>query len=282
MTARKHGLPLTAAALALAILGASGAPATIAAQAPAAAPSTSQLSLDQQEAFLKSAKIVRTHSASKGVTGTTRATLSDGTIVHDASIQLIDENQREFRSNRGTELNFVDSWRYNVAAYRLARLLDMDMVPPSVERPYNGKPGAWTWWVDDVLMDEAARLKDKKAAPDILSWNEQMWMVRLFDQLIYNVDRNLGNLLIDKQWKIWMIDHSRAFRLYDKMKTPDNLSRCERHTFEKLKELDAATLKTTMGDYLTGPEQKALLARRAEIVAFIEKAGPAGLFDFKK
>jgi len=281
MTARKHGLPLTAAALALAILGAPGAPATIAAQAPAAASSTAQISLEQQEAFLKSAKIVRTHAASKGVTGTTRATLSDGTIVHDASIQLIDENQREFRSNRGTELNFVDSWRYNVAAYRLARLLDMDMVPPSVERPYNGKPGAWTWWVDDVLMDEAARLKDKTTAPDIARWNEQMWMVRLFDQLIYNVDRNLGNLLIDKQWKIWMIDHSRAFRLYDKMKTPDNLSRCERHTFEKLKELDAGTLKTTMGDYLTGPEQKALLARRTEIVAFIEKAGPSGLFDRK-
>ena len=51
-----------------------------------------------------------------------------------------------------------------------------------------------------------------------------MWHVRLFDQLIYNVDRNLGNLVIDKNWTIWMIDHSRAFRLFDKVKTPGNLA----------------------------------------------------------
>ena len=65
--------------------------------------------------------MLRTRGAGKGVTGTVRATLSDGTITHDASIQTIDESMREFRSNRGTELNFVDSWRYNVAAYRLDR-----------------------------------------------------------------------------------------------------------------------------------------------------------------
>ena len=80
--------------------------------------------LEQQEEFLKKAKVARTRSAGKGVTGTARATLSDGTITHDASIQTIDESMREFRSNRGTELNFVDSWRYNVAAYRLDRLLE--------------------------------------------------------------------------------------------------------------------------------------------------------------
>ena len=102
-----------------------------------------------------------------------------------------------------------------------------------------------------------------------------MWVVRLFDQLIYNVDRNLGNLLIDKQWRVWMIDHSRAFRLFDKIKTPGNLSRCDRQTFERLKALDLPTLKAPMDDYLTGAEMKALLARRDEIVGLIEKAGPS-------
>ena len=42
----------------------------------------------------------------------------------------------EFKSNRGTEFNFRDSWRYNVAAYRLDRLLELGMIPPSVERNY--------------------------------------------------------------------------------------------------------------------------------------------------
>jgi len=279
-----HGFRFAVSAAGLAALLLSRAPLATrlsADQAPVAAPATPGLSIEQQEEFLKKAKVLRTRGAGKGVTGTVRATLSDGTITHDASIQTIDESMREFRSNRGTELNFVDSWRYNVAAYRLDRLLEIGMTPPSVERTYQNKAGAFTWWVDDVLMDEGARLKDKVTSPNVPSWNEQMWIVRLFDQLIYNVDRNLGNLLIDKQWHVWMIDHTRAFRLYDKVKTPANLSRCDRRVFARLKALDAATLKTSMDAYLTGPEIKSLLNRRDEIVTVIEKAGPVGLFDRK-
>jgi hypothetical protein len=266
----------------LVLLGSHGVLATTAPvrQVPAAtAAPASKLTLEQQEAFLKSAKVVRTRSASKGVTGTLRATLSDGTLTHDASIQQVDVTMQEFKSNRGVEFNFRDSWRYNVAAYRIDRVLDLGMTPPSVERSYEGKTGAFTWWVDDVLMDEGERLKTKATAPKTALWNEQMWHVRLFDQLIYNVDRNLGNLLIDQQWKVWMIDHSRAFRLMEKVKTPGNLSRVDRRVFERLKALDQATLKKAVEDYLTGSEIKSLLLRRSEIVALMEKAGPTALID---
>jgi hypothetical protein len=251
-----------------------------AAAAPAVAASPAlNLSLAQQEEFLKTARVVRTRGASKGVTNTLRATLSDGTLTHDASIQTVDEEMREFRGTRGTELNFKDSWRFNVAAYRIDRLLEIGMIPPSVERRYNGKLGAFTWWVDDVLMDEAERYKTKAPAPDPDAWNRQMWTVRLFDQLIANVDRNLGNLLIDKSWTIWMIDHSRSFRLNDKIRAPENLSRCDRQLFERLKALDLKALQSVARDYLTPGEMRAMLARRDDIVARIEKLGPAGLFD---
>ena len=237
------------------------------------------LTLEQKETFLAKAKILRTRGASKGVTNTLRATLSDGAITHDASIQTIDEFMTEFKSNRGTEFNFRDTWRYNVAAYRLDRLLELDMIPPSVERVYQSKPGAFTWWVDDVLMEESERLKTKTTAPNAAAWNEQMWHVRLFDQLIYNTDRNLGNLIIDKHWTIWMIDHTRAFRLFDKIKTPENLAKIDRKVYERLKALDQDKLKAVMEDYLTGPEIRALLARRNEIVALLDKRGATALFD---
>ena len=287
MTARgKSAFRLMAASVVLAAFALVvdfSAPVLSARQAPApaaqAAQATPQLSLEQQEEFLKKAKIVRTRGVGKGVTGTTRATLSDGTVTHDASVQTIDVHMQEFKSRQGVEFNFRDSWRYNVAAYRLDRLLDIGMTPPSIERHYLNKPSSFTWWVDDVLMDEGERLKTKTAAPDIDRWNEQMWVVRLFDQLIYNVDRNLGNLLIDKNWTVWMIDHSRAFRLHDKVKTPGNITKCERVLFEKMKALDMATLKQTMADYLTGPEMRGLLTRRDELVGLIEKAGPTALYD---
>ena len=233
----------------------------------------------EQEQFLKSAKVVRVRSASKGVTGTLRATLSDGVVTHDANIQTVDISMTEFRSNRGTELNFKDSWRYNVAAYRLNQLVQLGKIPVSVERHYNGKPGAFTWWVDDVLMDEGERLKTKANAPDALRWNEQMWHVRLFDQLIQNVDRNLGNLVIDKDWGVWMIDHTRAFRLAKDLKTPKNLTKIERGALERLKALDLARLNETIGDYLTSFEKRSLLQRRDDIVALFEKGGPSMIYD---
>ena len=287
MTARSRcAVRLITAAVVLAVIAFVGdfsIPVLSARQAPAAAapasPATPQLSLEQQEEFLKKAKILKARGAGKGVTNTLRATLSDGTITHEASIQTIDVFMQEFKSKQGVEFNFRDSWRYNVAGYRMDRLLDIGMTPPSIERNYQNKPASFTWWVDDVIMDEGERLKSKTPAPNVELWNEQMWVVRLFDQLIYNVDRNLGNLLIDKNWTVWMIDHSRAFRLFDKVKTPENITKCERRVFEKLKALDAATVKSAMGDYLTGPEIRGMLMRRDELVKLIEKAGPTALYD---
>lgn len=237
------------------------------------------LTAEEQETFLKTAKVVRTREAGKGVTGTQRATLSDGTITHDASVQTVDISMNEFRGNRGVELNFKDSWRYNVAAYHLNQILQLGRIPVSVERMHRGKPGSFTWWVDDVLMDEEERLKTKAPAPDPLAWNEQMWHVRLFDQLIQNVDRNLGNLLIDQSWAVWMIDHSRAFRLSNKLSSPKNLTRIERGALERLRALTAETLNAAVGDYLTSFEKRALLQRRDEIVALFEKGGPSMIYD---
>ena len=248
------------------------------AQAPPAAP-VAALSDAEQEAFLAKAKVTNVRSVGVGVTGTRRATLTDGTITHDASIQSIDEYKAVFESAKGSELNFRDSWRYNVAAYRLDRLLSLNMTPVSVERTFDRKPSAFTWWVDEVMMDEGKRLKEKTEPPNSTEWNQQMWVVRLFDQLIYNVDRNMGNLLIDKKWTIWMIDHSRAFRTWRDLKTPNDLSYCDRALFEKLKALTKPGLKTVMDDYLTGPEIDGLLARRDQIVALFEKRGAVAFYD---
>jgi hypothetical protein len=237
------------------------------------------LTPEQQEQFLKTAKVVRARGAGKGVTGTLRATLTDGVITHDASIQTVDISMTEFRSNRGTELNFKDTWRYNVAAYRLNQILQLGNVPVSIERSHQGKPGSFTWWVDDVLMDEGERLKTKAQSPDALAWNQQMWHVRLFDQLIMNVDRNLGNLVIDKNWGVWMIDHTRAFRLSNNLKTPKNLTKIERGALERLKALDLDTLNKTIGDYLTSFEKRSMLQRRDEMVELFEKGGPSMIYE---
>ena len=172
------------------------------------------------ERFLLEGKVGDTHGTKKGITGAQRASLSAATLTHDAQIQSIDEFKREFRTDRGVEFDFRDSWAFNVAAYRIDRLIGLNMVPVSVERKHRGKPSAFTWWLDDVLMDEGDRLKKKIEAPDRAYWSRQTTMMRLFDQLIANVDRNVGNIVYTQDWRLWPIDHTRAFRKNTELKTP--------------------------------------------------------------
>ena len=231
-----------------------------------------RLSREQMDEFLRTARIVRTKGIPRGITAPQRATLTDGKLTHDAQIQSIDEYRSQFQSPQGTELNFKDTYKFNIAAYRLDKIMDLKMVPVSVERQVQGKTAAMTWWIDDVLMDELERNKKKIAPPNLDQWNPQMYIVRVFDQLIFNTDRNLGNLVITKDWKIWMVDHTRAFRLLPTLRTPGDLVKCDRKVLEALRKLTQEALLKELQPYLTKPEVEALLGRRNLIVQFFDKA----------
>jgi hypothetical protein len=252
-------------------------------QAPAPSQTASPtLSRPEMEAFLARARIVRRRTVGKGITGTIRATLSDGTLTHDASVQTVDISQQQYRGTRGMELNFRDTWRFNVAAYLLDTLLDLGMIPATVERLFDGREASFTWWVDDMQMDEGERRAKGVPPPDSLWWNEQMWIVRVFDQLIDNTDRNLGNLLITSTWRVWMIDHTRAFRRHHVLRAPENLGRCDRRLLAQLRALDRETLGRALGRYLGAPEIAGVLARRDLIVAHFERQGEAALYDARR
>jgi hypothetical protein len=258
---------------------ASTAGAATEAVSPVVASPAPVLSDSDMERFLKEARVVKTKGTKKGVTGSTQATLSNGTLTHEAHIQTIDEYKREFRSSAGVEFDFRDSWMFNVAAYKLDRLIGLNMVPPSVAGRYQSERAAITWWIDDVLMDEGDRLKKKIEAPNSSVWNAQMQMMRLFDELIANVDRNMGNIIYTRDWRLWAIDHTRAFRKQTSLKRPSYVSRCDRAVFERLKALDRDLLKKELGEFLDEGHIKAILARRDLIVKKLEEMGPVALFD---
>ena len=229
------------------------------------------LTPEQIEQFLLKAKIVATKGVSKGINNTRRATLTDGSITHDAQIQTVDISKFVFVPARGpAEVNFRDSYRYNIAGYQLARLLGVANVPVSVERQIQRTPAAVTWWIDDVLMDEAGRRKNTAPGWVATRTNAQIHIMRVFDELIANTDRNLGNLLWTTDGTMWMIDHTRAFRLQKTLKNPALLQRCERGLLEGMRSLSLENLKKAMGEALTEPEIEALLARRDLIVTLFE------------
>jgi len=237
------------------------------------------LTAEQKEVFLAKAKLKDSKEAKKGTTGTSRVTLTDGTITHDASVQTIDESKQFFLG----EIGFKDSYKFNIAAWKLARLLGIgDMVPPSVKRDYKGSTAAYTWWIDDVKMDEEERRAKNIQPPDQDAWNEENNVMQVFDQLIHNVDRNQTNMLIDQGWHLWLIDHSRSFRTSKTLKDPSVLKSVDRNMLAKMKTLDEATLTKEFGREVAKNEIQGLLARRDLIVKIFEAKGDSALFDRPK
>ena len=229
------------------------------------------LTKEQIKQFLLTAKVVKSEHTKKGITDPWRLTLTDGTVTHDASFQAIDEHKATQQLASGTELGFVDSYKYNIAAYQLAEMLGVeDMLPVYVERNWKGDAGSLSWWLP-VKMDEAERVKQKIAAPDPDAWNNQMYKIRVFDQLVYDDDPNLTNVLIGQDFKIWRVDFSRAFRLYKDLRDSKDLVRCDRQLLEKLKALDASEVAEKTNHYLSKEEVKAVMARRDKIVAQFQK-----------
>lgn len=229
------------------------------------------LTKEQIENFLLTAKIVGSKPAGKGITGSWRLTLSDGTITHDAAFQPVNETKATMQLSTGTELGFVDSYRYNIAAFRLAEMLGMDdVVPVYVERKWKGDSGSLSWWLP-VKMDEKERVAQKIAVPDPDAWNNQMYRIRVLDQLVYDSDANLTNVLITDDWKIWRIDFTRAFRLHKELKSEADLTHCDRQLFTKLKALNQDELLDKTKHYLNKDEVKALMARRDKIVDVFQK-----------
>ena len=227
---------------------------------------------EQIKHFLLTAKVVNSKQSGKGVTQPWRLTLSDGTLTHDASFQPVDEHKATVTLASGrTEMNFVDSYKYNIAAYTLAEMLGLeDMLPVYVERKWKGNPGSISWWLP-VKMDEEDRVKQKIQPPDADAWANQMYKIRVFDQLVYDADPNLTNVLIGSDWTIWRVDFIRSFRLYKDLRNPGDLVRCDRQLFDKLKALDANDLAEKTKHYLTKDEVKAVMARRDKIVAQFQK-----------
>jgi len=238
----------------------------------AAVPLFSQHSDKKKEEFLLQANVIAVKPVSIGVTGTRRATLSDGRLTHDASVQTVDEYEPTFETGRGTELNFRDSYKYNIAAYRLDRLVNLRVVPVSVERRIEGEKGAFTWWVDDVEMMEKERRAQGIATPNEQEWNDQASQVRIFNELVYNTDANSGNFLITKQWKLVPIDFSRAFRTKKKLRVPQNLNNCviDRRFYDGLREMNESVLLAAMKGVLRKAEVAGLLGRRDEILKYFD------------
>ena len=235
-------------------------PGVLAGQVPAETKASSKVWLGRHaefEAFLRDAVIDRIEAIKEGVTRPRRAYFQPGGPAGRAILKAIEPGYHE---------GWFDSYKSEIAAYQMDRLLGLDMVPPTVERRVESNRVSAQLWVEGCV-----RLKDKpdQSSPDVIAWNRQVYRQRVFDNLIANLDRNSGNILIDPLWNVILIDHSRAFDGRSG-KVPFALTRIDREMFARLKALDKAVLAERVRPWLEF-DAGFILNRRDQIVRTFEK-----------
>ncbi len=209
-------------------------------------------------AYLATAAVTTMEAVPIGVTKPQRGTFAPGGPVARFAWKALPPTRRN---------GFAESYKAEIAAYHLDRLLGMDMVPPVVERTIDGKVGAAVLWIEGAIGWN----KDKPAQGPEPEWSKQISRMKLFDQLIANIDRNQGNLLYDRDWHLFLIDHSRAFTTRTSIDGIAALNTVDRRVWQRIDALTADDLSRTLGDWLTPNEQKALLSRRDRMRQAIDK-----------
>jgi hypothetical protein len=221
--------------------------------------------------FLRTAEVVSLKDIPEGITHPRKVLLQKDGIQMHAVFRDVNEEKAMVRLKSGkTEVGFRDSFVFEPAAYELSRLLGLDNVPPVVPRRVRAQSGSLQVWIEKAMTETVRREKGIKP-PDAQQWTRQVSTQRIFDALINNTDRNLGNTLIDSNWKMWLIDHTRAFRIQPELRNQPLLQSCERDLWERLRALNAATVREHLKEFLREQEIDAVLERRQMLVEHFQQ-----------
>ncbi|MDQ3346812.1 MAG: phosphatidylinositol 4-kinase [Acidobacteriota bacterium] len=206
------------------------------------------------EAFIATAPLDRFEEIPIGVTKPRRAFFRPGGLLESVAWKVLPP---------GRPNGYWESYKSEIAAYELDKLLGMGMVPVAVEKRWKHEIAAAILWVAPVNS-----WKSVQARPKPEKWNRQAVIMKMFDNLICNKDRNLGNLLVDDDWNVFLIDHSRAF--IESKDLPVRMTRVDREVWNRMLSLDEPALAAAMGKWIDGRARRALLARRDKMKVVID------------
>jgi hypothetical protein len=225
----------------------------------------------EYEDFLKNAVVTRLEAVPVGVTKPVRCYFAPGGLVESIAFKSI---------KPGRQTGFWESYKSEMAAYELDKLLGLEMIPPTVEKRVKNDLGAAVMWVSPVRSFQQMGGPPTPPSEHFDAWNRQMAKAKMFDNLINNRDPNLGNWLVDPAWNLILIDHTRAFAPGKDM--VHKMNRIEKGLWQRMLALEAASLKPALDPYLDGGQIKDILERRdrmqKEIDKMVAERGEANVF----
>ncbi|MCX6562475.1 MAG: hypothetical protein NTU60_02590 [Candidatus Aminicenantes bacterium] len=232
---------------------------------------------EQWEDFLLTAEIVKSEPIGEGVTKPQKLYLKKGDV----------ERKAAWKNPSGKPDGVYDNWKFEIAAYRLDKLLGLNSVPPVVERELKGKAGCLSLWAESKTNYLKLMESGTSIPPEAIERTDRMkYICRMWDCLIANADRTQENILLTEDWRTIIFDHSRAFQSDRKFvrqlvfgtngifKLDDGrpmlFRRVPRAMVEKIKGLTAAVIRQAVGPYLTDKEIEGVVSRVPLIMKEIE------------
>lgn len=225
------------------------------------------------EKLLLESEIVRSEDIGEGVTKPIRLYLKKD----DFDLSGV------WKNPKGRRDGFLEGWQYEIAAYRMDKLLDLNMIPPTVERSFKGRPGSLQYWVPSEMSELDRTEKRIGITAGVADqWNKMKYLTRAFDSLIANEDRTQQNIRYTADWRTLLIDHSRSFRSTKRFtrrlmygmkgfKGKKPIRQLPRAFVDKVKSLTFEQIREAVGDTLTDKEIDAILARKTVLLKEIDR-----------
>ncbi len=230
------------------------------------------------EAYLSSARIIAVEKdVESGRTMPWRVTLDDGKTRARALFKYID---------RANLLPTRHSYRFELAAYILSHLVNLEIVPPVVIRKVEDTVGALQWYLE-TCRSERDRERLKEEPPDLPAFLDRLADVQVFEALVGDECGDKDDTLIHLDtWGICRVDFAGAFRPESTIAGGCILQRCSRELLGRLNALTLTELIDRMTPLLNQEEITALDERRTRIVGIFrdlirDKGEAAVLFDKK-
>jgi hypothetical protein len=221
---------------------------------------------DELLEFLRAARVVDRQTTEEGINRPSRLLLEHEGLRARAIFRDVDDEKKRTRVEGRYYSRFLDHYAFECAAYDLARRLGIDTVPPATIRRIGSSEGSVQAWVENASSTTAPDFRPKSP----IGWVRQQWDMHLFDNLIFNADRNAQNTLAGENGELWLIDHGRAFQPNAELLAPEKVVMINRQIWERLQAMSDEELKDVVRAHLDTEQLNCLVKRRELLVELVE------------
>jgi len=209
------------------------------------------------ETALRECRVASIREDEPGRTSPWIVTFAEGCAIQRALFRYVDRPRPQL---------MADSYKYDIAAYELTKLLGVELIPPVVDREMKGRQGTLQVFLENCIREKDRRRK-KLEPPDARAFGRALEELKVFVNLAYDDCFNSDDLYIHMEdWRVCRVDFSEAFAPVPELLPCCDLTVCSKKLYKGILELDEEAVRAALGRYLSDEEIGALLIRKNLVI----------------